>query len=112
MSETLPPRVRLEKPTLIYPFKSPPAPGQALEVAPGVQLIDTPGFPEQYRATAEGARQESGGGSHRKPAGGKREGEEEKAKRRRRSEEAIRRETTSSLFITRRKRRAKLKASR
>jgi putative NADH-flavin reductase len=29
----------------------------SLEVAPGVQLIDTPGFPEQYRATAEGARQ-------------------------------------------------------
>ncbi len=29
----------------------------SLEVAPGVQLIDTPQFPEQYRATAEGARQ-------------------------------------------------------
>ncbi len=29
----------------------------SLEVAPGVQLIDTPGFPDQYRATAEGARQ-------------------------------------------------------
>jgi putative NADH-flavin reductase len=29
----------------------------SLEVAPGVQLIDTPGFPAQYRATAEGARQ-------------------------------------------------------
>ncbi|MES2321542.1 MAG: NAD(P)-dependent oxidoreductase [Pseudomonadota bacterium] len=29
----------------------------SLEVAPGVQLIDTPGFPEQYKATAEGARQ-------------------------------------------------------
>lgn len=29
----------------------------SLEVASGVQLIDTPGFPEQYRATAEGARQ-------------------------------------------------------
>jgi uncharacterized protein len=28
----------------------------SLEVAPGVQLIDTPHFPEQYRATAEGAR--------------------------------------------------------
>ncbi|MFL6659626.1 MAG: NAD(P)-dependent oxidoreductase [Massilia sp.] len=29
----------------------------SLEVAPGVQLLDTPGFPEQYRASAEGARQ-------------------------------------------------------
>lgn len=29
----------------------------SLEVAPGVQLIDTPHFPEQYKATAEGARQ-------------------------------------------------------
>jgi putative NADH-flavin reductase len=29
----------------------------ALEVAPGVQLIDTPDFPAQYKATAEGARQ-------------------------------------------------------
>jgi len=29
----------------------------SLEVAPGVQLIDTPGFPAQYKATAEGARQ-------------------------------------------------------
>jgi len=28
-----------------------------LEVAPGVQLIDTEGFPPQYKATAEGARQ-------------------------------------------------------
>lgn len=28
-----------------------------LEVAPGVQLIDTPDFPAAYRATAEGARQ-------------------------------------------------------
>ena len=28
-----------------------------LEVAPGVQLIDTPAFPEQWKATAEGARQ-------------------------------------------------------
>lgn len=28
----------------------------ALEVAPGVQLLDTPAFPEAYRATAEGAR--------------------------------------------------------
>ena len=28
----------------------------SLEVAPGVQLIDTPGFPEQWKATAEGAR--------------------------------------------------------
>lgn len=28
-----------------------------LEVAPGVQLIDTPQFPEQWKATAEGARQ-------------------------------------------------------
>lgn len=29
----------------------------SLEVAPGVQLLDTPGFPEIYKATAEGARQ-------------------------------------------------------
>lgn len=29
----------------------------ALEVAPGVQLIDTPAFPAQWKATAEGARQ-------------------------------------------------------
>ena len=29
----------------------------SLEVAPGVQLIDTPAFPEEYKATAEGARQ-------------------------------------------------------
>ena len=29
----------------------------SLEVAPGVQLIDTPAFPDIYRATAEGARQ-------------------------------------------------------
>lgn len=28
-----------------------------LEVAPGVQLIDTPEFPAQWKATAEGARQ-------------------------------------------------------
>jgi hypothetical protein len=29
----------------------------SLEVAPGLQLIDTPEFPAAYRATAEGARQ-------------------------------------------------------
>ncbi|MES2297784.1 MAG: NAD(P)-dependent oxidoreductase [Pseudomonadota bacterium] len=29
----------------------------SLEVAPGVQLIDTPQFPAAYKATAEGARQ-------------------------------------------------------
>lgn len=29
----------------------------SLEVAPGVQLIDTPQFPDQWKATAEGARQ-------------------------------------------------------
>jgi putative NADH-flavin reductase len=29
----------------------------SLEVAPGVQLLDTPGFPDAYRASAEGARQ-------------------------------------------------------
>jgi uncharacterized protein len=29
----------------------------SLEVAPGVELIDTPGFPAAYKATAEGARQ-------------------------------------------------------
>lgn len=29
----------------------------SLEVAPGQQLIDTPNFPPQYRASAEGARQ-------------------------------------------------------
>ena len=29
----------------------------SLEVAPGVQLLDTPQFPDAYRATAEGARQ-------------------------------------------------------
>ena len=28
----------------------------SLEVAPGVQVLDTPDFPEQYRATAEAAR--------------------------------------------------------
>jgi putative NADH-flavin reductase len=28
-----------------------------LEVAPGVQLIDTPGFPAEWKGTAEGARQ-------------------------------------------------------
>ena len=31
-----------------------------LEVAPGVQLIDTPQFPDQWKATAEGARQALG----------------------------------------------------
>ena len=29
----------------------------SLEVAPGLQVLDTPDFPEQYKATAEGARQ-------------------------------------------------------
>lgn len=29
----------------------------SLEVAPGVQVLDTPGFPDAYRASAEGARQ-------------------------------------------------------
>ncbi|WP_420475563.1 NAD(P)-dependent oxidoreductase [Noviherbaspirillum sp. ST9] len=29
----------------------------SLEVAPGVQLLDTPGFPDMYRPTAEGARE-------------------------------------------------------
>lgn len=29
----------------------------ALEVAPGVQLLDTPAFPAEWKATAEGARQ-------------------------------------------------------
>ncbi|OWW21913.1 NAD(P)-dependent oxidoreductase [Noviherbaspirillum denitrificans] len=29
----------------------------SLEVAPGVQLLDTPEFPDMYRATAEGARE-------------------------------------------------------
>jgi putative NADH-flavin reductase len=29
----------------------------SLEVAPGVQVLDTPTFPAEYRATAEGARQ-------------------------------------------------------
>ena len=29
----------------------------SLEVAPGLQLLDTPGFPNAYRGTAEGARQ-------------------------------------------------------
>lgn len=29
----------------------------SLEVAPGVQLLDTPGFPDIYRPSAEGARQ-------------------------------------------------------
>lgn len=29
----------------------------SLDVAPGVQALDTPGFPAQYKATAEGARQ-------------------------------------------------------
>lgn len=36
MIETLPPKGRFEKPTLIYPFASPPAPGQVQEVVPGV----------------------------------------------------------------------------
>lgn len=31
-----------------------------LEVAPGIQLIDTPQFPAQWKATAEGARQALG----------------------------------------------------
>jgi putative NADH-flavin reductase len=29
----------------------------SLEVAPGVQLVDTPQFPQQWKATAEGARE-------------------------------------------------------
>ena len=29
----------------------------SLEVAPGLQVIDTPDFPQAYRASAEGARQ-------------------------------------------------------
>ena len=29
----------------------------SLEVAPGVQALDTPGFPAEYKASAEGARQ-------------------------------------------------------
>ncbi|MES2130537.1 MAG: NAD(P)-dependent oxidoreductase [Pseudomonadota bacterium] len=29
----------------------------SLEAAPGVQVLDTPGFPDAYKATAEGARQ-------------------------------------------------------
>ena len=29
----------------------------SLEVAPGLQLLDTPGFPDMYRASAEGARE-------------------------------------------------------
>ncbi|PRC95219.1 NAD(P)-dependent oxidoreductase [Solimicrobium silvestre] len=29
----------------------------SLEVAPGLQVVDTPSFPEQWKATAEGARQ-------------------------------------------------------
>lgn len=29
----------------------------SLEVAPGLQLVDTPAFPSQWKATAEGARQ-------------------------------------------------------
>lgn len=29
----------------------------SLETAPGIQLLDTPGFPPQWKATAEGARQ-------------------------------------------------------
>jgi uncharacterized protein len=32
----------------------------SLEVAPGVQLLDTPGFPAAYRASAEGARKALG----------------------------------------------------
>lgn len=32
----------------------------SLDVAPGLQLIDTPAFPAQYKATAEGARQALG----------------------------------------------------
>ncbi|RSZ57899.1 NAD(P)-dependent oxidoreductase [Massilia atriviolacea] len=32
----------------------------SLDVAPGVQLLDTPGFPQAYRASAEGARQALG----------------------------------------------------
>jgi len=36
MTEPSPQRERREKPTLIYPFASPPAPGQVQEVVPGV----------------------------------------------------------------------------
>jgi uncharacterized protein len=31
--------------------------GGSLEVAPGVQLLDTPGFPEEYKGPAEGPRE-------------------------------------------------------
>ncbi len=42
MSDTSLQSERLAKPTLIYPFESPPAAGQSLEVAPGVLWIRMP----------------------------------------------------------------------
>lgn len=41
-TETLSPRVRLEKPALIYPFESSPGLGEMLEVAPGVAWMRMP----------------------------------------------------------------------
>ena len=44
--------------TILYPFgDAMPAPGAALEVAPGVQLVDTDGFPDAYKPVALAARE-------------------------------------------------------
>ena len=42
MTESAPPRKRLEKPTLIYPFETLPEVGQVIEVAPGVVWMRMP----------------------------------------------------------------------
>ena len=42
MPDPKPPRERLDKPTLVYPFEAPPATGKVLEVAPGVLWLRMP----------------------------------------------------------------------
>ena len=42
MTETAAPRERLDKPTLVYPFDAPPAPGTSLQVAEGVMWLRMP----------------------------------------------------------------------
>ena len=42
MTEVTPPRDRLEKPTLVYPFEKVPEVGQVIEVAPGVVWMRMP----------------------------------------------------------------------
>ncbi len=54
------PRERLEKPTLVYPFESPPAPGQQLEVAKGVVWIRLP-LPFQLNHINVWALEDEGG---------------------------------------------------